>query len=54
MEICNRFPNVTPFTIRKEKIKEVFLLVRRLRDYDNREKPKQKNIRRKPASDSWF
>lgn len=54
MEICNRFPAITPFKIRREKIKEVFLLVRRLNIYDNKDKVKKKKIKRVPAGDSWF
>ncbi len=45
---------VTPFSIRKEKIKEVFLLVRRLNIYDSKDETKKKNIKRIPAGDSWF
>ena len=54
MQICDRFPAITPFSIRKEKIKEVFLLVRRLNIYDNKDKIKKKKINRRPAGDSWF
>ena len=54
MQICDRFPAITPFSIRKEKIKEVFLLVRRLNIYDNESKEKKKKINRRPAGDSWF
>jgi len=53
MEICNRFPTITPFAIRREKINEVFLLVRRLRTYDNG-KQNKKTATRRPANDSWF
>ena len=49
MQICERFPAVTPFSIRKEKIKEVFLLVRRLNIYDDKGKTKKKKINRRPA-----
>ena len=58
MEICNRFPTVDPFSIRKEKMREIFLLVRRLRIYDEANNQNNKNKRKKqirrPASDSWF
>jgi hypothetical protein len=54
IEICNRFPAITPFSIRKEKISDVFLLVRRLRIYDQANIDKKKKKKRRPASDSWF
>ena len=58
MEICNRFPTVNPFSIRKEKMREIFLLVRRLRIYDEANNQNNKNKRKKQirrtASDSWF
>ena len=58
MEICNRFPTVDPFSIRKEKMREILLLVRRLRIYDEANNQNNKNKRKKqirrPASDSWF
>ena len=52
MKICERFLGITPFDIRKEKISEVFILVRRLNIYDS--KNKTRNKIRKPAGDSWF
>jgi hypothetical protein len=54
MQICERFPAITPFSIRREKIKEVFLLVRRLNIYDDKGKTKKKKTKRRPAGDSWF
>jgi hypothetical protein len=30
ISLCDRFPNLSPFDIRKQKFHEVFLLVRRL------------------------
>lgn len=41
MEICERFPNVTPFSIRREQISEVFLLIRRLKTYNAKENNKK-------------
>ena len=54
MEICNRFIAVTPFSIRREKICEVFTLVRRLNIYDSKNRTKKKHKIRVPANDSWF
>lgn len=52
MSICDRFPSLSPFDIRQKKFHEVFLLVRRLNIYNEKEK-KPKKIRR-PAGDTWF
>ena len=54
MQICERFPAVTPFSIRREKVSDVFLLVRRLGIYDKASMNKKKKRKRVPASDSWF
>lgn len=58
VSICERFPGLTPFRVRQERASEVFLLIRRLNDYNERQgkengKQKKKVIRR-PAGDSWF
>lgn len=58
MEICNQFSKRLILSIRKEKMREIFLLVRRLRIYDEANNQNNKNKRKKqirrPASDSWF
>lgn len=59
MMLCNRFPSLTPLSIRKERAYEVFLLLKKYVEYNKREekKPKQNNgkrIIRKPAGDDWF
>ena len=55
--ICNRFPALTPFSIRREKAHEVFLLINRLHSYnknvDENGQRKPRKIRR-PAGDNWF
>lgn len=54
--LCERFPTLTPFSIRKEKASEVFLLINRLNSLPNKNKSNKnsENIIRKPASDDWY
>lgn len=54
LNISESFPGLNPFKIRREKAKEVFLLIRRLNNYNHKSKKKKKMKIRKPASDSWF
>lgn len=56
MSLCERFPAMTPLTLRREKAVDVFTLIVRYANYSNRQaksagKPK---IIRRPASDTWF
>lgn len=47
---------MTPLTLRREKARDVFLLIVRFNKYSRKQK-KQKNgkrIIRKPAGDDWF
>lgn len=56
MNLSERFPSMTPLTLRKEKAHEVFLLLNRFNRY-SRKKEKQENgkrIIRRPAGDDWF
>ena len=58
--ICDRFPGLSPFDIRREKVSEVFLLVKRLNAAEERKQRKEKasktkqGLARVPASDNWF
>jgi hypothetical protein len=55
LSICERFPSLSPFDVRREQAKEVFLLIRRLNDYSDRQaNPKKPRKIRRPASDNWF
>lgn len=59
MMLCDRFPSMTPFTIRKERAYEVFMLLKKYLAYNKREKRKNKKVNgkkviRKPAGDNWF
>lgn len=58
LDLCERFPAMTPLSLRKEKAREVFLLINRYSTYSQKE---QKNIDsdgtkiiRRPAGDDWF
>lgn len=56
LTLSERFPAMTPISIRRERAAEVFLLVRRLNSQTERaiaSAGKKKVIRRK-ASDDWF
>ena len=57
--LCNRFPALTPFEIRKQRAYDVFNLINRYLNYNNREERKIKTVNgkriiRKPAGDDWF
>ena len=59
VNLSERFAGMTPFNIRREKAREVFLLIRRMAVYNEK---KQKNtdpitgarVIRRPAGDTWF
>ena len=56
LSMCERFPGLTPFDIRREKAREVFLFIRRMtkhRENEQKERPEPGVIRR-PAGDDWF
>lgn len=68
MTLCERFPSLSPFDIRKQSVYEVFLLVRRLSNYNKsrenikvkpneqvlRDKKTNEIIIRRPADNSWY
>lgn len=54
MNICERFPSLSPFDVRKKSAYEVFLLIRRLSNYNEKEPSTRKRVKRKPAGDNWF
>lgn len=55
--LCKVYPALTPFSVRRERAREVFLLVRRMnskpRKQTGEETDAQGRIRR-PAGDNWF
>jgi hypothetical protein len=57
MNLSDRFPSMTPLTLRREKAREVFLLLNRFNRYSRKQAKQKKNgqrIIRKPAGDNWF
>ena len=56
--LCERFPGCTPFSVRKERARDVFDVVVRFKRYAVHEKRTRskdgKRVIRKPAGDSWF
>lgn len=61
MSLCDRFTSLTPLDLRKEKAREVFILVTRYNNYSEKEGKKnsegnktRKKIIRRPAGDDWF
>lgn len=56
LNICERFPSLSPFDVRRERASEVFRLVGRIsksNEYRAKESTTKKKIRR-PAGDDWF
>lgn len=56
MALSERFPQMTPITIRETRASEIFLLLRRLDTYDEKqpESYEDSEVIRRPADDSWF
>lgn len=56
VSICERFTSLNPIMLRREKAREVFLLINRYNRYSIREQrnAKKKKVIRKPAGDDWF
>jgi len=56
-ELCKAYPALTPFSVRRERAKEVFLLVRRTNSKPRRKKGEEIDAQgriRRPAGDNWF
>ena len=54
LNICDRFPALSPFDVRRTKATEVFLLMRRMKNYNDKNKSGKKKVIRRPAGDDWF
>lgn len=56
MALCECFPSVTPFSIRREKAVDVYTLIIRYNKYAKKKKKNEgkPKIIRRPASDTWF
>lgn len=62
--ICEKFPALTPLSLRRERAADVFELISNLIDYLERENirkakeikrgGKKRNVIRVPAGDDWF
>lgn len=57
--LCDRFPALTPFNIRREKMVDLFKLINKMNTYaKHAEKKKDKQAKpkviRRPAGDDWF
>lgn len=55
--LCKLYPALTPFSIRRERAKEVFLLIKRINTHpknENGQKLDEKGRIRRPAGDNWF
>lgn len=57
--LSERFPALSPVTLRRTKAREVFKIINKLTVYTKKEKRKQaetgkKHIIKKQASDTWF
>lgn len=56
VNLSERFPALTPLNLRREKAREVFLMISRFNIYARKKKKAEKrgNIIRRPAGDNWF
>ena len=53
VNLCERFPSMTPLSLRKERAREVFLLISRYNKYQRKQKKqsgKKKRIRKSDLS----
>ena len=56
ISLVDRFPAFNPLSLRREKAREVFLLLVRFNRYSKKQKKKKdgQQIIRRPAGDNWF
>lgn len=52
--VCDRFPSLNPFSIRREPLSEFCALLVKIRAMNVREARRQRNKNRRPAGDDWF
>ena len=57
--LCERFPDLNPIKVRRYPAHEVFLLIKRLGEYNRKQQktgkaPNSKGVIRKKAGDNWF
>lgn len=54
VNICERFPGLSPLTLRKEKARDVFALFVKYANLNKGKKNNKRQVIRKPAGDNWF
>lgn len=58
MSLCDRFTNLNPIKVRRYPAHEVFLLMKRLKKYNNdktqQDVSNKDGVIRKKAGDNWF
>lgn len=58
VNMCKEFPGMTPISLRKERAREVFIMIARYNRLSRKKKEQKKTGKRKiirrPASDNWF
>ena len=58
VNMCKEFPGMTPISLRKERAREVFIMIARYNRLSRKKKEQNKTGKRKiirrPASDNWF
>lgn len=56
VNLCERFPAMTPLSLRRERAREVFLLIGRYNKHNKKQEKKknQKQVIRRKAGDDWF
>lgn len=60
LSICETFPSLSPFDVRRERAAEIFLLMRRLSKHNEHKAKKERKtsdgrkIVRRRAGDDWF
>lgn len=54
--MCERFPAMSPLSLRKERVNDVFRLVSQYTEYARKEDKKKNNkqVIRRRAGDDWF
>lgn len=52
--MCKMFPCLSPFEIRQQPAREVFVMIERLNDYGERSDNPRSDVVMRPAGDNWF
>lgn len=57
--LCEKYPALTPFAVRRERAKEVILLINRTNTHPKAQKSNGQEVDsrgriRRPAGDNWF